>query len=164
MVTPSLFPSFVSTSFSRRKPASGAPAQQPPGEEASERRINQRFVARLHGEPCFWALVEGERVALDDLSLKGFALPLKPVLACGEQFDFALQRMGVPDAISGRAEVVGLFNEGDETVAAGCRIVRFDGDGQERLQDWLVTHVIRSATVRITEEDAAAIVAGHSLV
>ncbi|MDR0702246.1 MAG: PilZ domain-containing protein [Azoarcus sp.] len=158
---PSLFPFFVSTSFSHRKPADDAPKQSSSGDDASERRINQRFVARLRGEPCFWALVAGERIALNDISLKGFALPATPAFALGTQFDFTLLREGVPDEIRGRAEITGLFDEGS---VAGCRIIRFEGDGPERLQDWLVAHVIRSATVRITEKDAAAIVAGHSLV
>ncbi|MDR2091721.1 MAG: PilZ domain-containing protein [Azoarcus sp.] len=156
-----LFPFFVSTSFSRRKPADDAPKQPSSGDDASERRINQRFIARLHGEPCFWALVAGERIALNDISLKGFALSATPAFALGAQFDFTLLREGVPDEIRGRAEVSGLSDGGN---TAGCRILCFEGDGPERLQDWLVAHVIRSATVRITEKDAAAIVAGHSLV
>jgi hypothetical protein len=163
MVMSGLFPSFVSASFSRRKPAGDAPGRPSSGDDASERRINQRFVAWLHGEPCFWVLVEGARIALSDLSLKGFALPATPAFAHGAQFDFTLLCEGVPDTIRGRAEAVASFGEG-ETVSVGCRIVRFEGDGPERLQDWLVAHVIRSATVRITEKDAAAIVAGHSLV
>ncbi|MDR1661760.1 MAG: PilZ domain-containing protein [Azoarcus sp.] len=154
---PNLFPFFVSTSFSREA------LDQSAAGDASERRIHQRFLARLHGEPCFWALVEGERIALNDLSLKGFALPATSAFANGAQFNFTLLREGVPDAICGRAEVVGLFGNG-EAASAGCRIIQFEGDGPERLQDWLVTHVILSATVRITEKEAAAIVAGHSLV
>ena len=177
---PRLFPWFVSTTFSDRLPPGDAavrpdapsvasvpakepPPAPPPAGDVSERRIHQRFVARLRGEPCFWALVGEERMALGDLSLKGFALAAAPVLARGRQFDFTLRREGVPDAIRGRAEVVSLFGKG-KTASAGCRILRFEDDGSERLRDWLVTHVIRSATVRITEKDAAAIVAGRSLV
>lgn len=128
-------------------------------DDGGERRVHQRFVARLHGEPCFWALVGQQRLPLNDLSLKGLSIPAQPNLPKGTQFDFTLQREGVPDAVRGRAEVTGVFGN-----AAGCRIVGFEADDAERLQDWLVTHVIRSATVRITEKDAAAIVAGHSLV
>ena len=177
---PRLFPWFVSTTFSSNRPppddaaarpdAPSAPSvpakpakEPPPAGDMSERRIHQRFVARLHGEPCFWALLGEERMALDDLSLEGFALSATPALTRGRQFDFTLRREGVPDAIRGRAEVVSLFGKG-ETAAAGCRILHFEDDGPERLHDWLVTHVIRSATVRITEKDAAAIVAGRSLV
>jgi hypothetical protein len=134
----------------------------PEADSSDERRIHQRFVAKLHGEPCFWALVGEERLPLNDLSLKGFALPAPPALILGAQFDFTLQRTGVPDTIQGSAEVTGIFGKGARS--AGCRILRFEGDGEERLQDWLVTHVIRSATVRISEKDAVAIVSGHSLV
>jgi len=42
--------------------------------------------------------------------------------------------------------------------------VTLQGDGVERLRDWLIAHVIMSATVRITEKDAAAIVNGPSLI
>ena len=128
-------------------------------DDGDERRIHQRFVARLHGEPCFWALIGPERLPLNDLSLKGLSLPAQSGFNKGAQFDFTLQREGVPDAVRGRAEVAGLFGG-----FAGCRVLGFEGDGAERLQEWLVTHVIRSATVRITEKDASAIVAGHSLV
>ncbi|MDR3214137.1 MAG: PilZ domain-containing protein [Azoarcus sp.] len=182
---PSLFPFFVTTSFSSRKPADAAPKSPSaatgvpsPGEsapdmekpsaplpavDASERRIHQRFMARLHGETCFWVQVGEERVALDDLSLKGFALPATTTFAKGAKFGFTLQREGVPDTIRGHAEVVNVFGK-SKTPSAGCRILVFEGDGAERLHDWLVTHVIRSATVRITEKDAAAIVAGGSLI
>jgi hypothetical protein len=164
------FPSFVSTSFSRQGsvgkvdalPEEKSAAPAPSADDASERRIHQRFVARLHGEPCFWALVGDARLALNDLSLKGFSMIASPAFAKGARFHFTLQREGVPDAIRGRAEVTGLF--GKDEIFAGCRIVEFEGDDAERLHDWLVTHVIRSATVRITEKDASAIVAGHSLV
>lgn len=160
----------MTTSFSHQASKSGeacAPGKPeneavPDASSADERRIHQRFVARLHGEPCFWAQIGEERLPLNDLSLKGFALPAPPALGPGTQFDFVLQRTGVPDTIRGRAEVASVF--GKDARSAGCRITRFEGDSEERLQDWLVTHVIRSATVRISEKDAAAIVSGHSLV
>ena len=38
------------------------------------------------------------------------------------------------------------------------------GDGAERLRDWLIALVIMTASVRISEKDAAAIVAGPSLI
>ena len=164
------FPSFMTASFSHQSPKSAETAT--PGKlegegasstgDSSERRIHQRFVARLHGEPCFWALIGEERLALNDLSLKGFSLPASSMLLLDAQFDFILQREGVPDTIQGCAVVTGVF--GKENPSAGCRIIRFEGDGEERLQDWLVIHVILSATVRISEKDAAAIVSGRSLV
>ena len=160
----------MTASFSHQSPKSGETAAPDKPEDkgasldsdASERRIHQRFVARLHGEPCFWALIGEERLALNDLSLMGFSLPASPALLPGAQFDFILQREGVPDTIQGCAVVTGVF--GKESPSAGCRIIRFEGDSEERLQDWLVIHVILSATVRISEKDAAAIVSGRSLV
>ncbi|MDR1423052.1 MAG: PilZ domain-containing protein [Azoarcus sp.] len=128
-------------------------------DDGGERRIHQRFVARLNGEPCFWALIGPERLPLNDLSLQGLSFPAQSGFDQGVQFDFTLQRESVPDAVRGHAEVAGLFGG-----FVGCRILRFESDGAERLHEWLVTHVIRCATVRITEKDASAIVAGHSLV
>ncbi|MDR2207824.1 MAG: PilZ domain-containing protein [Azoarcus sp.] len=161
------FPTFVTVSFSSQSPNEARLQDKTEGESASasnlnERRIHQRFVARLRGEPCFWALIGEERLALDDLSLRGFALPVLPALVPGAQFDFVLQREGVPDAIQGRAEVVNVF--GKDALSAGCRIIEFEADSAERLHDWLVTHVILNATVRINEKDAAAIVSGGSFV
>ncbi|MDR2925902.1 MAG: PilZ domain-containing protein [Azoarcus sp.] len=164
------FPSFMTASFSRRPPESDKPmALGSPKSKAAvsavdseERRIHQRFVARLHGEPCFWVLIGEERLALNDLSLKGFSLPASPALAPGAQFDFTLQRENVPDAIKGRAEVANIF--GKNMPFAGCRILQFEDGGAERLQDWLVIHVILNATVRISEKDATAIVSGRSLI
>ncbi|MDR2260185.1 MAG: PilZ domain-containing protein [Azoarcus sp.] len=172
------FPPFFSASFSRQAsevsrrqtqarrtpaaPETTAPPQ-PAADDMGERRIHQRFIARLRGAPCFWALVEGQRLALSDLSLRGFALPPPGNCARGAQFDFVLQREGVPDEIRGRAEIANLFGK-DEAATAGCRLVKVEGDGLARLHDWLVTHVIRSATVRITEKDADTIVSGHSLI
>ncbi|MCL1825689.1 MAG: PilZ domain-containing protein [Betaproteobacteria bacterium] len=167
---PYKFPSFM-TAFFSRQPLEGDEAATPGRPEgggtsdasgSDERRIHQRFIARLDGEPCFWALIGEERLALNDLSLKGFALPTSPALVPGAQFDFILQREGMPDTIQGRAEVASVF--GRDALSAGCRIIHFEGDSGERLQEWLVVHVIRNATVRISEKDAAAIVSGRSLV
>ena len=136
-----------------------------PGTEAliiddSERRIHQRFVARIQGEPCFWVTLGNRRFPLNDLSLKGMSLTLQGALVeKGAQFGFTLERTGMPDKITGRAEVAAVFGAN-----AGCRILSLDEENTERLHEWLVTHVIRSATVRISEKDAAAIVAGSSLI
>jgi len=164
------FPSFMTAFFTRQPPEGGEATTpgKPEGEGAfsaddlSERRIHQRFVARQHGKPCFWALICDQRLAINDLSLDGFALPASPMFVPGAQFDFILQREGVPDTIRGRAEVSSVF--GNDTPSAGCRIIRFEGDSEKRLQDWLVIHVMLCATVRISEKDAAAIVSGRSLV
>jgi hypothetical protein len=131
--------------------------------DVSERRLHQRFVARRQDEACFWAMVGEQRIALNDLSVRGFSLPATPSYPIGARFGFTLQRDGVPDLIRGQAEVVNQIGNGT-SANIGCRIVDFEGDGAERLQEWLVTHVICSATVRITEKDAAAIVAGRPLI
>ena len=162
------FPSFMTASFSHRSsendetttPDKGEGASKPG--DTSEHRMHQRFVARLRGEPYFWALIGEDRLALNDLSLKGFSLPASSMLTPGAQFDFVLQREGVPDTIRGYAEVANVFGKKDSF--AGCRILRFEGDSEKRLQDWLVIHVILCATVRISEKEAAAIVSGRSLV
>ncbi|GHU12300.1 hypothetical protein AGMMS50225_19920 [Betaproteobacteria bacterium] len=148
----------------QQAPAVSPPPPPPPPEvDAGERRLNQRFVAQRQGEACFWALVGNHRVALNDLSITGFSLPLLPDYPLGTQFDFTLQRDGIPDAVRGRAQIVNQLGK-DASAKLGCRIIQFNGDDAERLKEWLVTHVICSATVRITEKDAAAIVAGRPLI
>ena len=130
-------------------------------DSAAERRRNQRFVARRRGEPCFWVVMAEQRVALNDLSAEGFSYPSSRPREIGEAFDFVLQREGVPDEIRGRAETVNHLANAAQT---GCHFVRMEDGGAERLRDWLIAHVIMTASVRITEKDAAAIVAGPSLV
>lgn len=132
----------------------------PSAAENPERRTRQRFLAQRRGEQCFWVVLAGQRLALVDLSLEGFSMP-SVVEATAAGFDFVLQREGVPDEIRGRAEVVNPAPDGQ---AVGCRFLDLPESEQARLQDWLVAHVIMSATVRITEKDATAIVRGGSLV
>lgn len=139
------------------------PPPPPPEVDTGERRLHQRFVAQRQGEACFWALVGNHRVALNDLSITGFSLPLLPDYTVGTQFDFTLQRDGIPDAVRGQAQIVNQLGK-DAAAKLGCRIIQFEGENAERLKEWLVTHVICSATVRITEKDAAAIVAGRPLI
>ena len=136
-------------------------ALPPVDDVAGERRSKQRFVARRRGEPCFWLALDGQRIALNDLSAEGFSYPSPTPRANAEVFDFVLQREGLPDEIRGRAETVNYLADGAQT---GCHFLSIEGDGQQRLRDWLIAHVIVSASVRITEKDAAAIVAGPSLV
>ncbi|ENO88250.1 hypothetical protein [Thauera linaloolentis] len=128
---------------------------------AGERRGSQRFVARRRGEPCFWVVVGEERIALNDLSAEGFSYPADEPRESGGAFGFVLQRDGVPDEIRGRAEVANFLAGAAQT---GCRFVSLEDDGAERLRDWLIAHVLMTATVRITEKDAAAIVSGPSLI
>lgn len=132
-------------------------------DDTAERRARQRFVARRRGNPCFWVVLDGQRVALNDLSLEGFSLPALPTLSTGSNFQFVLQRDGIPDEINGWAEVVNQIADGGN-LTAGCRFTTLDEAGAERLNEWLVAHVIVNATVRISEKDAAAIVRGRSLV
>ena len=138
-------------------------AVPPQGDEASaERRGCQRFVARRRGEPCFWVVMDGARIPLNDLSAEGFSYPsATPAPASDEVFGFVLQREGVPDEIRGRAVTVNFLAA---SAQIGCSFVSLEGDGAERLRDWLIAHVLMTATVRITEKDAAAIVAGPSLI
>ena len=130
---------------------------------AEERRKRQRFVAKWRGEYCFWVVVNGDRKPLVDLSLEGFAMPATSPPSSSSDFEFVLQRINVPDEIRGRARVVNYLSA-PEGGQAGCRFESFDGDGQARLRDWLTTHVIMNATVRISEKDALKIVEGRSLV
>ncbi len=132
-------------------------------DETVERRGRQRFLATRWGQVCFWVIIDGEKLQLNDLSLEGFAYPASTPPQSGRSFSFVLVRGGVPDEIRGEAQVVNYLHEvgGGQ---AGCRFLTLEGDGAERLTDWLVAHVIANATVRITEKDARAIVAGGSLI
>lgn len=132
-----------------------------PGGDIAERRVAQRFFALRRGRPCFW-LGSGEpKLPLHDLSLQGFScvVPLPP--AIGAVFDFTLTRHGVPDRICGQAEVKNYLQDSQQV---GCRFVSLAADGSERLQDWLIAHVLMNASVPISEQDAERIVSGGSLV
>ena len=133
----------------------------PQAAEAAERRRIQRFLAQRRGQPYLWVMIGCERVALRDISVDGFAIAAAAPPAGGEPFDFVLQREGVPDQIRGRAQVVNFIAASGQ---AGCRFLVLEGDGAERLRDWLIALVIMNASVRISEKDAAAIVAGPSLI
>ncbi|THF64041.1 PilZ domain-containing protein [Pseudothauera nasutitermitis] len=139
--------------------------EAPAGEEQDsvERRSRQRFLATRWGQACFWVIVDDIKLALNDLSLEGFAYPASTAPASGRDFPFVLVRSGVPDEIRGIAQVVNYLQDAGGG-QAGCAFVSFEGDGAERLNDWLVAHVIANATVRITEQDARNIVSGGSLI
>lgn len=126
-----------------------------------ERRGRQRFVAQRRGADCFWAVVDGRREPLCDLSLEGFGLG--GTFDVGRRIDVVLHRAAVPDEIRGTVRVANCF-AGAAGAQSGCVFEHFEGDGRERLCDWLVAHVIASATVPITEQDAERIVCGPSLV
>lgn len=129
--------------------------------DSAERRRIQRFLALRRGEPWFWVVIDGERIPLRDISIDGFSITAEAPPAGGEPFDFVLQREGVPDQIRGRAQSVNFIAA---VAQAGCRFITLEGDGAERLRDWLIALVIMNASVRISEKDAAAIVAGPSLI
>ncbi|MDX9884111.1 PilZ domain-containing protein [Thauera sp.] len=136
-------------------------APEPDVSDSAERRCIQRFLAMRRGEPWFWVVIDGERIPLRDISVDGFAITAEAPPAAGEAFDFVLHREGVPDQIRGRAQSVNFIAPVSQ---AGCRYLELKGDGMERLRDWLIALVIMNASVRISEKDAAAIVAGPSLI
>lgn len=129
----------------------------------SERRRRQRFVARRRGEYCFWVMLSGERLPLQDLSLDGFGVDAVLPFEVDMRFSFVMTRAGVPDRIEGVAKVANRVNSG-RGVLAGFVFESFEADGKVRLEEWLAAHVLASATVPITERDANAIVSGPSLV
>ena len=136
-------------------------APEPDLADSAERRRIQRFLALRRGEPWFWVVIDGERIPLRDISIDGFAITAEAPPAAGEAFDFELHREGVPDRIRGRAQSVNFIAS---VAQAGCRFLALEDDGAERLRDWRVALVIMNASVRISEKDAAAIVAGPSLI
>jgi hypothetical protein len=95
--------------------------------ETAERRKCQRFVAKRRGEYCFFAVIDGQRLPLVDLSLDGFAIPASSPPPSDRSFEFVLQRTDVPDEISGRARVVNYLSSADGG-QAGC-LVRRPGRG-----------------------------------
>lgn len=134
------------------------------GEEmVIERRRRQRFVARRGGEFCFWAVLDGVRFPLQDLSIEGYGVQIFPQFEVGKVFPFVLQRAGVPDEVRGLARAVNKV-EGVDSVLGGFLFESFEGDGRERLEEWLTAHVLASATIPISEKDASAIVSGPSLI
>lgn len=128
-----------------------------------ERRKRQRFVAKRWGNVCFWVVIDGERLPVNDLSLEGFSVQWGWPLAEPEAFPFVLHLEGIPDAIRGMAETVNFVLGADGGIM-GCRFVTLSREASERLHEWLTLHVISTATIRISEADAAAIVSGPSLI
>lgn len=131
--------------------------------ETAERRSRQRFVAKWRGDYCFWVVIEGERKPLVDLSLEGFAVLADSPSRSDQSIAFVLQRSAVPDEIRGLARVVNHLS-GPEGGQIGCVFEQLEGDGRERLEDWLTAHVLMNASVPISEKEAAMIVAGPSLI
>lgn len=134
---------------------------RPTAADGAERRGIQRFLALCRGEPWFWVVIDGERIPLHDISIEGFAIAADAPLPAGAAFDFELHRQGVPERIHGRAEAV---NHIAPALRAGCRFLALEDGGTERLREWLTALVIMNASVRISAQEAAAIVAGPSLI
>lgn len=128
-----------------------------------ERRRRQRFVASRRGEPCFWITINGSRVNLLDLSIDGCGLVNCCHLRKGETFDFVLSRKGVPDSIMGTGRVVSEML-GEDGSVIGVLFEILEDDGRMRLADWLTAHVLASASVPISENDAELIVKGPPLI
>jgi len=136
-------------------------ADAPQALQEGDRRGRQRFVAKRRGTHCFWVQCNGQREPLADLSLEGFAVAAR--IECEGVFAVILHRAGVPDEIAATARIANCF-EGADGPQCGCLFEQFEGDGRERLHDWLVAHVIATASVPLTEADAERIVSGPSLI
>lgn len=124
-----------------------------------ERRTRQRFPALRNGKPCLWLEFAAARWALNDLSLDGFSIPAEAPLNPGESFDFVLRLDDAFDKVRGKAQAM---NEAGGMT--GCRFLSFEGEGAERIFEWLTVIVICSAKLRITAKEAEAIVKGPSLI
>jgi len=120
-------------------------------------------VARRWGNVCFWVVIDGVRLPVNDLSLEGFSVPFGAPLIEPRQLCFELSLDGIPERIFGVAETMN-FVVGESGGQLGCRFLSFEGEGAIRLHDWLTVHVIATATVRISEREAAEIVSGPSLI
>ena len=137
--------------------------QKPPVFDVTERRQHQRFIARRGGRYCFWAEIDGQRYPLLDLSMHGFAVAPQNLPAVGETLTFTLFREGVPDKISGQAEVRNHVGQGEKR-QAGCRFLTLSDDESTRLMEWLTAHVLMTTSVPISEKDAEKIVSGPPLI
>ncbi|MBO4329649.1 MAG: PilZ domain-containing protein [Rhodocyclaceae bacterium] len=128
-----------------------------------ESRKQQRFITRRRGKYCFWVEMEGQLHPLEDLSIGGFAVGGEAAPEAGTELDFKLRRAADSDSIAGRAKVLNRF----QTAAgprAGVLFEALEGDGKERLDEWLIDHILSTASVPVSREDARSIVHGPSLV
>lgn len=128
-----------------------------------ESRKQQRFVAKRRGKYCFWVEMEEQLHPLEDLSIGGFAMGGAAAPAAGTVLDFKLRRAADSDSIEGRAKVLNCFQTANGP-RAGVLFEYLLGDGQERLDEWLVEHILSTASVPVTREDALEIIHGSSLV
>ena len=128
-----------------------------------ESREQQRFITKRRGKYCFWVEMEEQLHPLEDLSIGGFAMGGAAAPEAGTVLDFKLRRAADSDSIEGRAKALNRF----ETAAgprAGFIFEYLLGDGEERLDEWLIDHILSTASVQVSREDARSIVRGRSLV
>ncbi len=128
-----------------------------------ESRKQQRFITKRRGKYCFWVEMEEQLHPLEDLSIGGFAVGGEAAPEAGTVLEFKLRRAADSDSIEGRARVLNRF----QTAAgsrAGALFESLAGDGKERLDEWLIDHILSTASVPVTREEARTIVHGHSLV
>lgn len=131
-------------------------------QELVEVRSIQRIMASREGRPAFWLLRGEDRLPLYDLSLEGFAVSGAQGFVRGVRTAFCIARAGSGQAVCGEAEAVNQF--GGEQGRTGFRIVSVAAEDQRRLHAWLAEHVLDCAGVPISEADAAAVVAGRSII
>ena len=130
-----------------------------------ERRGRQRIVMAQAGHALFRLACDGVARPIRDLSLEGFSLWTSTPPDANDAFEFHLERMDVPGAVSGRARVVNFSRSAaPESGIAGCHITEFNEGGAATLASWLADHVEAVAALPVTREEACDIVAGPSLV
>jgi hypothetical protein len=126
-----------------------------------ERRKRQRFVAKRWGNVCFWVVIDGSACRSMTCPWRASVCPsvrrFEP-----RTFPFVLQLDGIPDEVRGVAETMNFVLGTD----GGCSAAASSPSRATaiRLHDWLTVHVIATATVRISEREAAEIVSGPSLI
>lgn len=135
--------------------------------DVNERRQRQRImVESMHvPAPAFGLECDGKPIAVRDVSLEGFSMHVSTAPDSEAEFRFALTRVGADGVVTGRAQAVNFVRGATaESGIAGCHVTAFDGDGKERLAQWLSAHVAAVAGVPLTEQEARDIVSGPSLV
>ncbi|GAB6050696.1 hypothetical protein JCM16106_15450 [Hydrogenophilus islandicus] len=131
-----------------------------PSVAPAERRRHQRIYVALVSPRRFQvdlAHPGGAGLPVYDLSLGGFSCGRPPTLPEG-RFTFTLRYEGDPAGVSGEAEVRTIVSDG----RIGCEIVAIEADARERLVAWLVAYILANARVRLSDEEARAIVEGNS--
>ena len=63
-------------------------------------------MARRWGNVCFWVVIDGARLPVNDLSLEGFSVPFGAPLVEPRQVGFELSLDGIPERIFGVAETM----------------------------------------------------------